>query len=165
MPRVAFEELPPSSRLWIFAADRPVTGGNADRLLGEADRFLHEWKAHGEPLRCGRLWLEDRFLLIAVDPSEANASGCSIDGLFRALQQLQRQIGVQLVGGGRVFYRGPNGAVQCVARPELLHVVARGTVTPDTPVFDTALTTLEDWRARFERPARDSWLAGLAKLS
>src|SRR5687767_12226126 len=34
MPRVSFESLPPSARIWIFAAERPIRGSAAQRLLG-----------------------------------------------------------------------------------------------------------------------------------
>jgi hypothetical protein len=161
MPIVPFESLPDSSRIWIFGSDRPVTGAAAEQLLGAVDKFLDAWRAHGDPLRCGRLWADNRFLVIGVDQSTANASGCSIDGLFRVLQQLEREIGAQLVGGGRVYYRDHGGAAQCVSRADLDNLVSRGEVGPDTVVFDTSITDLGEWRARFEQPARKTWVGGL----
>ncbi len=161
MPIVPFELLPDSSRIWIFGSDRPVTGAAADQLLGEVDTFLNSWQAHGEPLRCGRLLADGRFLVVGVDQSDANASGCSIDGLFRRLQHLESSIGARMVGGGRVFYRDHSGAAQSVARTELDSLVARGEVGPDTVVFDTSITDLGEWRARFEQPARKTWVADL----
>jgi hypothetical protein len=161
MPIVPFDSLPDASRIWIFGGDRPVTGEAAERLLGEVDRFLEEWRAHGDPLRCGRLWADDRFLVVGVDQSDANASGCSIDGLFRTLQQLERTIGARLVGGGRVYYRDHGGVAQCVSRAELDALVAKGEVGPDTAVFDTSITDLGEWRERFELPARKTWVGEL----
>jgi hypothetical protein len=161
MPIVPFESLPDSSRIWIFSSDRPVTGSAADQLLGEVDRFLDEWRAHGDPLRCGRRWVDNRFLVIGVDQSTANASGCSIDGLFRRLQALERDIGARLVGGGRVYYRDHGGAAQSVDRADLDKLVANGEIGPDTVVFDTSITDLGEWRARFERPARKTWVGEL----
>ena len=161
MPIVPFELLPDSSRIWIFGSDRPVTGTAAEQLLGEVDSFLSSWRAHGEPLRCGRLWADSRFLVVGVDQSDANASGCSIDGLFRRLQHLEGSIGARIVGGGRVFYRDHSGAAQSVARTDLDSLVARGEVGPDTVVFDTSITDLGEWRARFEQPARKTWVADL----
>src|SRR5437773_5945066 len=105
MPIVPFDSLPDSARVWVFGSDRPIPGAPADSLLAAVDQFLSEWKAHGVPLRSGRDWREDRFLAIGVDVTQENASGCSIDGLFRTLQVLEREIGARLVGGGRVFYR------------------------------------------------------------
>src|SRR5688572_3943871 len=54
MPRVSFESLPASARLWIFAAERPVTGSAAGRLLDAVDEHLDRWNAHGAPLTCAR---------------------------------------------------------------------------------------------------------------
>jgi hypothetical protein len=161
MPIVPFESLPDSSRIWVFGSDRPVTGTAAEQLLGEVDRFLEEWRAHGDPLRVGRLWADNRFLVVGVDQSTANASGCSIDGLFRRLQELERTIGARLVGGGRVYYRDHGGVAQSVERAELDGLVANGTVGPNTTVFDTSITDLGEWRGKFERPARKTWVGEL----
>jgi hypothetical protein len=161
MPIVPFDSLPDSSRIWIFGSDRPVTGSAAERLLSEVDRFLEQWRAHGEPLRCGRLWADNRFLVVGVDQSTANASGCSIDGLFRTLQQLERPIDARLVGGGRVYYRDHSGTAQCASRDEFDALGASGEIGPDTAVFDTSITDLGEWRERFERPAKKTWVAEL----
>jgi hypothetical protein len=163
MPIVPFESLPDSSRIWIFGADRPVTGPAAEQLLGEVDRFLEQWQAHGEPLRCGRLWTDERFLVVGVDQTTTNASGCSIDGLFRRLQALEGTLGAQLVGGGRVYYRDHSGVAQSAPRAELDDLVASGTVGPTTTIFDTSITDLGEWRERFERPARKTWVGELMK--
>ena len=163
MPIVPLESLPDSSRVWVFGSDRPIAGEAAQRLLAEVDKFLDGWRAHGEPLRCGRLLTDSRFLVIAVDQSTTNASGCSIDGLFRVLQQLETAIGARLVGGGRVYYRDHGGVAQSVSRGELEGLVARGEVGANTAVFDTTITDLGEWRAKFERPARKTWVGDLTK--
>jgi len=158
MPLVSFDALPDSARLWVFAADHAVHGAPADTLLATVDRFLADWKAHGVPLSCARDWRDDRFLAVGVDVTAENASGCSIDGLFRALQQVQREIGTSLVGGGRVFYRGARG-IDVTSRDAFADHVRRGEITPDTPVFDTSITDAGAWRARFEQPASLAWTA------
>jgi hypothetical protein len=99
MPTIAFDALPDTARVWVFAADRPVRGEGAERLLGEVDRYLAGWKAHGHPLTVARDWSADHFLTVAVDQTEAHASGCSIDGLFRRLQALEPALGTSLLGG------------------------------------------------------------------
>src|SRR3569623_2712843 len=104
MPLVPFDSLPDSARLWVFASDTPLSGAVADTLLASVDGFLANWTAHGTPLQCARDWRAARFLAVGGDVTAENASGCSIDGLFRILQQLEREIGTRLVGGGRVFY-------------------------------------------------------------
>lgn len=158
MPAVHFNQLPDHARVWVFASDRPLQGADAGTLLAEVDAFLAQWKAHGAPLRSAREWRDDRFLAIGVDPTAEQASGCSIDGLFRGLRDLEQRLGTALVAGGRVFYRDGNGSPQLAARKDLAQLGAQGRITADTPVFDTSVTSAADWRHRFERPAREGWV-------
>jgi hypothetical protein len=159
MPIVPFDTLPDSARVWVFASDRPLTAATADSLLAAVDQFLADWKAHGVPLRCARDWRDGRFLAVGVDVTAENASGCSIDGLFRTLQQLEKTVGARLVGGGRVFYRTKSG-IETASREEFADRVKSGEIGRETPVFDTSLTGAADWRNRFEQPAGKTWTAG-----
>lgn len=161
MPRVPFESLPPSSRLWVFGAERPVTGSAATRLLSAVDEHLDRWNAHGAPLTCGRKWTEDRFLAIGVDQSTAGASGCSIDGLFRVLKTLESELGTRLVGGGTVYYRDPAGPIVAVSRDEFSELASEGAVRKDTRVFDLTVATVAEWMERFETETARSWHANL----
>lgn len=160
MPIVDFDALPDSARIWIFGADRAIQGAAADTLLAIVDNFLAQWKAHGVPLHCARDWRENRFLVIAVDVSAEAASGCSIDGLFRTLQELERSVGARLVGGGWIYYRTDAGPV-AASRDEFAELVRRGAVDGSTRVFDTTLTSLRDLRAKWEQPAGSTWARSL----
>lgn len=161
MPVVDFKDLPEGARVWVFASDRPLTGSDAKKLLGAVDGFLAQWKAHGAPLRSAREWRDDHFLTIGVDPTAEQASGCSIDGLFRGLRELERELSTSLVAGGRVFYRDDRGAVAKAARKDVPALFERGAIGETTSVFDTSITDAAAYRARFERPARESWVASL----
>lgn len=160
MPRVNFADLPDHARVWVFASDRQLALAESAQLLAEVDAFLEQWKAHGAPLRSAREWRDGQFLVVGVDPRAEQASGCSIDGLFRALQQLGSRLGTSLVAGGRVFYRDAQGRPRLAQRAGL-----GGVLQPDTPVFDTSLTSARDYRLRFEQPASESWVAPLLAKS
>lgn len=161
MPVVRFDELPADARVWVFGSERPLRGAEAQRLLGEVDSYLEQWKAHGAPLRSAREWRDDRFLAIGVDPTAEQASGCSIDALFRRLQEVERVLGTALVAGGRVFYRAANGETRVARRGEVPRLNRAGELTGETPAFDTSITDAASWRERFERPAAQTWIAPL----
>lgn len=161
MPRVDFEQLPPNARIWIFASSRPLPGDESAYLLEEVDRFLASWKAHGAPLRSAREWRDDRFLVIGVDPSAEQASGCSIDGLYRGLRELEQRLATTLLEGGRVFYRDRQGQAQVAVRKEVAPLSQKGVLTTDTPVYDVSLTDAGRYRSGFLRPARDTWVGSL----
>jgi hypothetical protein len=150
MPVVSFDSLPDSARVWIFGSDKQLNEEAAKTLVHDVTDHLENWKAHGEPLTVGSQLLDDRFLVIAVDQNTTGASGCSIDGLFRVLQAVQGKLGVNLVGGGRLFYRDRQGQVQCAPRADLDDLRASGEISKDTVVFDTTITDLGTFRRKFE---------------
>jgi hypothetical protein len=165
MPVVPFNQLPDDARVWVFPSGRDLNTAERAALLTEVDGFLEQWKAHGAPLRSARELRDDRFLAIGVDPTLEQASGCSIDGLFRGLRALEQRFQTSLMAGSRVFYRDPGGAPRAVERQQVPALFADGTLTPDTRVFDTSVTDARAWRQRFEVPAAESWVARLGQAS
>jgi len=161
MPLLRIEDLPDSSRTWVFGANSNLDDGATELLLREVDRFLSQWHAHGSPLTTARDWKYGRFLTVAVDQSTAGASGCSIDGLFRSLKALEPRLGASLVTSGLVFYRDSKGTIHSVDRERFTTLSGEGKIKPNTRVFDPTVTTLREWRARFELDAAQSWHAGL----
>ena len=162
MPQVAFTALPSHARLWIFAAERPVTGAAADKLLAQVDAFVSSWRAHGAPLTAGRDWRLDRFLLVAVDERAAGVSGCSVDALTHSLKELEAELGMSLLETAPVFYR-EKGEVRRASRAEFKALAERGAVTAQMRVFDNTVPTVGTLE-RWETPAGNSWHAKAFRL-
>lgn len=161
MLEIPFEELPDSARVWVYGSDRELGAEAESRLLGEVDSYLTHWTAHGVPLSAARSWRDGRFLTIAVDQSRAGASGCSIDGLFRALKSLEKEIEASVVTSGLIFFRARDGKIRAVTRDEFSELGTSGQVDGGTEVFDLSVTSLGEWRARFASRAEHSWHAAL----
>lgn len=159
MPRIPFDQLPPDARLWIFAAERPLTAAESARVLEETDSFINQWMAHGVPLTAGRDLRHNQFVLVAVDERAAGVSGCSIDALVRRMQQLEGVLGLELVNNAPVLYR-EGTAIERVSRDRFAELAAAGTVGPSTRVFDNTLSRVGDLLAgKWEVKAADSWHA------
>lgn len=157
MPQIAFDQLPTDARLWIFAAERPLTAAERDRVTAEADAFIAQWTAHGVPLTAAREVRYDQFVLVGVDERAAGVSGCSIDALVRRMQQLEHVLGLELVNNGPILYREGEAVVR-VPRDRFAELAASGTVSPQTRVFDNTLTRVGDLLAgKWEVPAETSW--------
>jgi hypothetical protein len=165
MPVVPFDQLPADARLWIFAAERPLSSVEADSLLAIVDEFLSHWKAHGVPLTAARDWRYDRFLLVGVDEAAAGASGCSIDAMVRQLEQLESALRVSLLDHGPVLFRRGN-AIERLPRPGFAELARQGAVSPETIVFNNTLTRVGEVReGKWETPARASWHARAFNLT
>lgn len=164
MTPTGLEDLPDTSRVWIFAADRRPTAEEAEHLVDRMAEFVERWAAHRQQLRAALDWRHGRFLLIAVDESRTGASGCSIDALVNHLAELEDRLDLSLVDVSPVWYRDPgrDGEIRCVSRPEFRRLGAEGDVDADTVVFDLTVDRLGDLReGAWERPARETWHARL----
>ena len=157
MPRTSFDDLPDHGRLWVFPANRPLTERELARVEAVVDDFLDGWAAHGQPLRSGRTLSDGRFVLVGVDVDAESPSGCSIDALTNALRGLGTELGLRLIDHAPVWYR-EGEEIRTVSRADFRALAEAGAVTPDTHVFDTSLTRIEQARAgELEKPARESW--------
>ncbi|MFQ5535944.1 MAG: hypothetical protein ACE5GJ_00705 [Gemmatimonadota bacterium] len=162
MPLVPFESLPGSGRAWVFPAGRPLEEDERVGLLETVDAFLEGWAAHGAPLRAGRVFLHDRFLVVGVDEDAEAPSGCSIDALVNALKRLGEELGTTFVDRSPVWYRAAEGKggghIEAVSRARFRELARRGEVDTDTPVFDPAVARVSQVReGGLERRAGDSW--------
>ncbi len=157
MPKVPFEDLPDTARLWTFAASETLSMAQQDALVQTVDAFLDTWRAHGQPLTCARELRHDRFLLVAVDEVATDASGCSIDALVHQVRGLEQELGVTMTDNAPVWYRD-GGTVRCATRQEFREMAQRGGVQSDTIVFNNTVQSVGAVRGgKWEVPARESW--------
>ena len=153
----ALDQLAPTSRIWIYGAERALSAKETKLVRERAQTYVTQWNSHQQALRAGADVLHNRFLVLAVDESAAEASGCSIDGSVRFIQDLGSEIGVDFFNRMRFSYRDDRGKIQTVSRDEFKLLYAQGQLTNDTVVFDPLIKELGELRQIFERPLEDSW--------
>ncbi|MFV1985714.1 MAG: hypothetical protein ACC682_00420 [Gemmatimonadota bacterium] len=154
--------LPDHARVWVFGATERLTDTQRTALDAHLSTFIRSWAAHGSQLLAAHDIVLDRFLVIAVDESLRGASGCSIDAMTRRLGELERELDVKLLDGALVWYRGRSGDIVSCERSEFKNRSEQGEIDAATRVFDPTIQTLGALRGgEFERPAGESWHAGL----
>ncbi len=157
MPMTSFDQLPDTARLWVFAADRPLSEAERRQLAESVETGLAAWAAHGSPVTWGHTLVHEQFLMVGVDESQTALTGCSIDSAVSRIRELERRLEVSFLDNSRVFYRD-GAAVRVVNRLEFRELAKAGTVTGDTVVFNNVLETVRDVRAgNWEVPAVRSW--------
>ncbi|MEP7233828.1 MAG: hypothetical protein ABI778_00910 [Ignavibacteriota bacterium] len=156
MSYIPFDQLPDSSRLWIFAADHALSDAEADMLTREMQSFCNSWLAHNSPVTGSSVMMHNQFLFVAADATTF-PTGCSTDEMFRRVRVLGETYGVEFFGMPKVQYRSKD-IVLSVDRFKFNEVANQ--LSPESLVFDNTITSLGEYRSgKWELPANRSWHA------
>lgn len=148
--------LPPTSRIWIYQSNEPFPATKIPQIQQQVQDFAQAWISHNRQLRAHGDVLHNRFVVLMVDESQADASGCSIDKSVYFLKNLQAQYGVDLFDRMRFSYL-EDEEVKTVSREEFAKLYSEGKINDDTLVFDTLVSNKGDFDNHFVKPLSKSW--------
>ncbi len=158
MPMQLFPNMPDNARLWIYAAEAPVSDDESTRLLRTLKPFFADWTSHGRGVTGEASIIEDRFVLVAAYVPGHDVSGCGIDKSVGVLDEVAGDLDIAWASPLKVAYRGADGAVVAASRAEFRRLAEAGELSEETPIFDLSIATVGDLRRQtFEMPARKSW--------
>jgi hypothetical protein len=155
---VPFDQLPDHSRLWIYQSNRPFSEEEQQQISIGLKAFCQQWNAHQQPLNSSFDIRYDRFIILSVDEGLHAASGCSIDSSVAVIRQIAEQFGVDM------FNRLEQGLladerVEVMRLPEIKKVLAEGTLSEDTKVFNNLVKDIAEFKSGWIVPITDSWLS------
>ena len=160
--RVNFDQLPETSRVWIYQANRSFTEDELTEIRARLDKFIEQWTAHGGDLFSGYKIEYKRFIIIGLDQNLNNATGCSIDASVHFIQQLEKDFNVDLLDKMNVSYKqGEFVAYKDLA--EFKQMAKDRAVSMNTIVFNNLVATKAEFIEHWEVPAKDSWHARFLK--
>ncbi len=150
------KDLPENSRIWIYQSDTMLSDEQVEKIENDLTSFLTSWTAHGANLKAGFEVKYSRFIIIALDQSQAAASGCSIDSQVRFIIAMQEELGVDLLDKMNVAYY-QNERIHYKTLLDFKKMIKDGAVGKNTIVFNNLVTTLGELENHWEVPAIDSW--------
>lgn len=150
-------EMPDHARIWVYQSKRTFTEQEKAFISEQLKQFTDQWAAHGRQLAATFSIERDQFIVLAVDESQHQASGCSIDASVHVIQHIEQQTGLSLLDKSDVAYMVGN---EVNVRPftQIKQAVADGEITADTVIFNNAIQNAGDWKQQWQQVASDSWL-------
>lgn len=149
--------LSPETRLWIYTASRPLTAAEAEVAQLQLQAFIRSWTAHNQALRAQAELFDNQFLILAVDESQAGASGCSIDKSVHFLEQLGEQLGLDWFERMRFGWLDGDGQLQVADRSAFAALLQAGAITNDTLVVNTLVQKRGDLAGKWLVEYGKSW--------
>lgn len=151
-----FNDLPETSRVWVYQANRSFSEEELTELRSLLDEFITQWTAHGSQLKAGYDLPYNRFIVIALDQSQASASGCSIDASVRFIQALEEKFEVELLDKMNVSYK-QGEFIAYKPLQDFRKMAKDKAVSGNTIVFNNLVTNKHEYLNHWEVPASESW--------
>jgi hypothetical protein len=154
---IPFEQLPGTSRIWIFQSDKKLDDHTTGIILQKAGTFLESWTAHNHQLHAGVTLLHRHFLILAVDENKNDASGCSIDKAFRFIQSLEKELNLSLLNRMQVAVMH-EGDISILNIADLKSKMEDGAF-PNARMFNNLIKQKSELENNWLIPLSESWLA------
>ncbi|MCF6296015.1 MAG: ABC transporter ATPase [Flavobacteriaceae bacterium] len=153
---VDFNTLPETSKVWIYQASRSFTENELEEITSKLNIFIENWTAHGSDLQSGYEIKYKRFIILGLNQSLTNASGCSIDASVHFIQQLEQDYNVDLLDKMNVSYK-QGEFVAYKTLKDFRKMAKQKAVSKNTIVFNNLVTNIAEYKENWEVPAKDSW--------
>lgn len=151
-----YKNLPNNSRVWIYQADREFTENEINFISEKAEDFINQWTRHGDDLKGSFTIKYNQFLVLAVDESFNNVSGCSIDSSVRFIKELENELKLDLMDKMNITFKD-NENINLVKLSDFQRFAKEQKVTAETIVFNNMVNTKADFENNWEIPAKESW--------
>ncbi|WP_420582444.1 hypothetical protein [Reichenbachiella sp.] len=154
---IPFDEMADTSRVWIYQADKLLSTSQQSQIESKCNSFLQEWAAHGQALKSSFQIIHDKFLVISVDESFNQASGCSIDASVALIKNLEQEFEINFFDRTKVCFF-IDGEVVEVPLNGIKAEVESGTITSETLTFNNLVTDIRSFQTEWKVEAKNSWL-------
>jgi hypothetical protein len=150
--------LPNHSKVWVYMSNHSFTEEEATALQNDADEFANSWDSHGIKLKAEIKVLFNQFVVIAVDETQKDASGCSIDKSVAFIKSQELKQGVNFFDRMLIPFVIEDKII-LIKLSEIESKVKEGFITPETLMFDNLVNNLEKLKTDWIKPASESWLS------
>ncbi len=145
-----------TEKIWIYVLSKELSGDQLNQFLQNCKNFTGSWTAHDQPLAASFELHKNRLLIMKVDESAYNASGCSIDKLQRFIQLQEKEFDIELLNRFLVAL-DVKDSVMVVHSSKIKELLSTHVIDENTPVYDTTITSSVDIKD-LKKALKNTWL-------
>lgn len=153
---IPFEKMPDYARVWVYQTDKNLSDAEFIYVQETLEAQVNQWAAHGVPLVGSVKIFHNRFMVVAVDEVQNQASGCSIDASTRWLKELGAEMNLNFFDRSIAFIH--EDAIQSVEMLKIKAMVAEGIIHPETLIFNNLVANIGDFKNTWQVSAAQSWM-------
>ena len=159
----SIEHLPNTSKIWIYQSSKSFSETDIKVIEDETTAFLIDWQSHGQKMDAAFQAFFNQFLIIALDETSANASGCGIDKQVNFVKKLQQTLGIDFFDRLNLCFSN-NGIKNIYTEIPKLFFTHYSKInlfeSNEYPyLFDNTITTKFELENDWIKPISKTWLA------
>ncbi|WP_341226219.1 hypothetical protein [uncultured Arcticibacterium sp.] len=146
-----FDKMPIQSRVWIYQANRKLSAKEENMTSYFLKNAVENWAAHGSPLLGSASVFENRFVVVALDENQKQASGCSIDSSTHWFKELGSELGVDFFDRSIAYLE--DNEVKTIPIFKVKSAVENELISAGTTVFNNNVPTLQEFKTNWKTTA------------
>ena len=149
-----FPNLDPDSKVWIFQSIIKLKHKEKVFLKKELDFFLHEWKSHGNELKADYILFKSHFIIISVDKFFFEASGCSLDKLFKKIKNLGSYLDKDFFQRDYIFFETLDEEIKSLKISDFKNELNNNILNPSI-IYDNSIYFLKDLHKEWKKSPKN----------
>ena len=154
---IPFEQMPDHARVWIYQANRPFTPSEAQQISQTLENGTQSWEAHGAPLQASFEIRFNQVIIVAVNESVNQASGCSIDASTRWFKELAANLNIDFFNRDLAVLRGE--ILELIPISQIKSQVEAGNIRPTDIILRPLTEQITAYRSAWLCPANESYIS------
>lgn len=155
-----FNELPNNAKIFIYQTTSLFSEDQIEKIKSTLTEFLSGWAAHGKPLKGAYTIISKKFIVVGVDENQEKASGCSMDSLTHAIQEIESALGQNLMDRMQISYQ-KDGKIQTTSLSKFKQKVKSGELNRNDKLYNNSVNQMDQFVSQWLQPIGDSWAANL----
>ena len=151
-----YNTMPAESRVWVYQSNRILNDTEVNEISKMAQHFIPGWDAHGALLSASISVLHNLFIVIMVDESVTQISGCAIDKSVGFIKKVEQQLDINLFDRMVVAYKTANEIEVCTMQ-QFQDLIINGKVSEQNLVFNNLVGTKKEFESNWLIPLSKSW--------
>ena len=143
-------------KVWIYILSKDLSISERTQFTANCKSFTDSWTAHDQKLNASFELYKSRMLIIKVDESAYNASGCSIDKLQRFIQLQEKEFDIELLNRFLVAL-DVKDSIMVVHSSKIKELLSTHVIDENTPVYDATITSSVDMKD-LKKALKSTWL-------
>jgi hypothetical protein len=151
-----FENMPDTSRIWIYQANRNILESEIQTISSVLNEKMDGWAAHGASLLSAFKIFHNRFVVLALDENQNAASGCSIDASTHWFKELGAELNINFFDRSIAYL--VDNEIHTVDLLGIKKAVSEELIIAESIIFNNLINILSDFEQNWQMRASKSWL-------